>query len=166
MNLSENFTLKEFTKSSTATRLGIDNTPTIGALENLSALCYNVLQPLRETVGRIKITSGYRSPELNAAIRGSAKSQHCKGEAADIEAYDYSNLELFNNISDNYDFDQLILEFYEPSDPHSGWVHVSYKATGNRNMKLAAVKENGTTVYKVINSPRDLIALFEEEDDE
>lgn len=156
IQISNNFSLKEFTRSVMAQRMGLDNHPSVDELENLSELCDNILQPLREQVGQIKILSGFRSVKLNAAVGGSSKSQHCKGEAADIEASNFGNKELFGFIADTFKFDQLILEFYAPGDPHSGWIHVSRKRAGNRGMKLAAVKENGKTIYKVINSKEDL----------
>ena len=149
MQLSKNFTLNEFTKSMTATRLGIDNTPQGEHLENAEALFENIVQPVRDYFGPTKINSGYRSPELNEAVGGSSNSQHCKGEAVDIECIGNSNYDVAVWIKDNLDFDQLILEFYTPGVPDSGWVHVSFsRMTLNRRSILTAMKENGKTVYK------------------
>jgi zinc D-Ala-D-Ala carboxypeptidase len=150
MRLSKNFTLQEFTKSQTALRQGIDNTPEGEHLEAAKALFENVVQPVREKFGPTVINSGYRGPALNEAVGGSAKSQHCKGEAVDIECPGVPNADIAQWIVDNLDFDQVILEFYTPGIPDSGWVHVSYRADGeNRKSILTAMKEDGKTVYKV-----------------
>ena len=146
--LSENFTLQEFTKSQTALRQGIDNTPGEEHLENAKALFTNVVQPVRDYGGVTGINSGYRGTELNEAVGGSSRSQHCKGEAVDIECPGTPNYDVASWIESNLDFDQLILEFYTPGIPDSGWVHVSYKSEGNRKSVLTAMKENGKTVYK------------------
>ena len=149
MKLSENFSLAEMIKSNTATRMGIDNSPSDEHLENLKLLCENVLQKVRDEHGPVRVSSGYRSPDLNAAIGGSTASQHSKGQAADFECSSISNYDLAVWIHDNLDYDQLILEFYTAGEPTSGWIHVSYKDGGNRKQALTAVKENGKTVYKV-----------------
>ena len=148
VRLSENFTLSEFTKSQTAERKGIDNTPGEEHLEAAKHLFSNVVQKVRDNFGVTVINSGYRGPELNEAIGGSERSQHCKGEAVDIECPGTANYDLAAWIQDNLDFDQLILEFYKPGIPDSGWVHVSYKSEGNRKSVLTAMKEDGKTVYK------------------
>jgi len=148
MQLSKNFTMAEFIKSDTATKLGIDNTPEGEHLEAAKALFENVVQKVRDHFGPTVLNSGYRCPELNAAVRGVATSQHCLGEAADIEVPGVANAELAEWIRDNLDFDQVILEFYTPGIPDSGWVHVSYKADGtNRNKCLTAARVDGKTVY-------------------
>ena len=148
MKLSENFTMAEFIKSDTANRLGIDNTPQGEHLENAKELFENVVQKVRDHFGPTVLNSGYRCPELNEAVRGSKTSQHCHGEAADIEVPGVANGELAQWIVDNLDFDQVILEFYTPGQPSSGWVHVSYKADGtNRNKALTASRIDGKTVY-------------------
>jgi len=148
MKLSNNFTLAEFTKSQTALRLDIDNTPEGEHLEAAKALFENVVQPVRDNFGPTVINSGYRGPRLNEAVGGSATSQHCKGEAVDIECPGVPNAEVAEWILENLDFDQLILEFYTKGVPDSGWVHVSYKADGeNRKSVLTALKENGKTKY-------------------
>ena len=146
--LSKNFTLTEFTKSQTALRQGIDNTPGEEHLASAKSLFGNVVQPVRDHFGPTVINSGYRGPALNEAVGGQSKSQHCKGEAADIECPGTPNYDVAKWIEENLDFDQLILEFYTPGIPDSGWVHVSYKAEGNRKSVLTAMKENGKTVYK------------------
>lgn len=148
MRLSENFTLAEYTKSQTASRKGIDNTPGEEHLAAAKELFENVVQKVRDHFGPTVITSGYRSPALNEAIGGSATSQHSKGEAADLEVPGVATAEVVQWISDNLDYDQLILEFYTPGETNSGWVHVSYKADGsNRNQDLTAAKVNGKTEY-------------------
>ena len=149
MKLSKNFTLKEFTKSQTAERRGIDNTPNDEHLENAEFLFGNVVQKVRDNFGPTTINSGYRGPELNEAVGGSSKSQHCHGQAADIEVPGVSNYEVAKWITENCDFDQVILEFWESGIPDSGWVHVSYKKEGNRKSILTAMKEGSKTVYKV-----------------
>jgi len=150
MRLSENFTMAEFTKSQTAERRGIDNTPEGEHLEAAKALFENVVQPVRDHFGPTVINSGYRSPELNEAVGGSSRSQHCKGQAADIEVPGVANAELAEWIRDNLEFDQLILEFYTPGIPDSGWVHVSYLADGdNRGECLTAARIDGKTEYSV-----------------
>jgi len=150
LRLSKNFHLNEFIKSSTAERMGIDNSPaTTEHLINLSVLAHAILQPVREEFGIIRINSGYRSPALNKAVGGSKTSQHCNGEAADFESTKISNPDLAKWISENLIFDQLILEFYDGKDPNSGWVHCSYKKDDtNRGSILTALRVNGKTQYK------------------
>lgn len=148
MKLSQNFTITEFTKSQTALRQGIDNTPQDKHLEAAKLLFEKVVQPVRNEFGPTTINSGYRGKELNKAVGGSSRSQHCKGEAADIEVPGVANAIIAEWIEANCDFDQLILEFYTPGVPDSGWVHVSYKDSGNRKKINTAMKENGKTVYK------------------
>ena len=148
MNLSANFTLKELTKSDTATRLGLDNTPDDEALENLKTLCEMVLQPVREHYGKsVTVNSAYRSPESNAAVGGSKPSDHCKGMAADIEIVGVANADLAQWIMDNLEYTQLILEFYTPGIPDSGWVHVSYDPNNLKKQELTATKVAGKTTY-------------------
>lgn len=150
MQMSKNFTLQEFTKSQTAVRKGINNTPRGLHLHNAEKLIQNVIQKVRDHFGPTVINSGYRSPELNSAVGGSPKSQHCKGEAADIEVPGVPNADVASWIRDNLDFDQLILEFYTPGVPDSGWVHVSYKADGsNRQSILTATRVDGETKYSL-----------------
>ena len=147
MNLSKNFTLKELTLSQEGERKGIDNTPSQDIVKNLTALCANVLQPLRDKVGTITVSSGYRSPTLNSAIGGAKNSDHTKGMAADIEAVSMNNYDLAFFISKHFKYTQLILEFYRAGEPNSGWVHVSYNPDDLKCQNLTAVKQNGKTVY-------------------
>lgn len=147
MKLSKNFSLAELTKSEAATRLDLDNTPTLQVIENLTALVENVLQPVRDKFGPVVVTSGYRSPDVNKAIGGSATSDHCKGQAADFEVLGKDNRELAIWIAENMQFTQLILEFYKPGVPDSGWVHCSYDAGNLKRQVLTAEKVNGKTVY-------------------
>ena len=148
VRLSKNFSLQEYTKSQTATRQGLDNTPNEEHLASAKLLFENVVQKVRDHFGVTVINSGYRGPALNTAVGGSSNSQHCKGEAVDIECPGTSNYDVAKWIEDNLDFDQLILEFITLGIPDSGWVHVSYKSEGNRKQSLTAMKENGKTVYK------------------
>ena len=149
MKLSENFSLNELTKSQTATRKGINNTPGDNEKENLKSLSINILQKIRDHYKKpVRVTSGYRSPELCKAIGSSVKSQHAKGEAADFEITGVDNFDLAIWISKNLEFDQLISEFYKDQHPDSGWVHCSYKADGtNRKQVLTAYKEGSKTRY-------------------
>ena len=158
MNLTRNFTLSELTKSDTAIRKGIDNTPNADQVEKLKLLCENILQPVRDHFGRVKVTSGYRSPELCAAIGSSVNSQHAKAEAADFEVMGTDNAELADWIYANLEFDQLILEFYTPGEPNSGWIHCSYTTDQPRKQFLHAYKSEGKTKYKpVIGKAKDLV---------
>ena len=152
MKFSSNFSLAELIKSQTATRKGIDNTPSPGHQDNLKSLCTHVLQPVREHFGRVvTVSSGYRSPELCTAIGSKTTSQHAKGEAADFEIFGVSNKELADYINETLDYDQLILEFWNESDPNSGWVHCSYSEANNRKQYLKAYKdENNKTCYAPI----------------
>ena len=148
MNLSANFSLHELTKSETALRMGFDNTPDDEATENLRLLCEKVLQPVRDHFGKgVKVNSAYRSPESNAAVGGSKTSDHCKGMAADIEIPGVANAELAQWIMDNLEYTQLILEFYTPGIPDSGWVHVSYDPANLKKQELTATKVAGKTTY-------------------
>ena len=151
MNLTENFSLNELTKSQTAERKGIDNTPSTEHQENLRSLCEMILQPIRDHFGQVvSVSSGYRSPELCVAIGSSTKSQHASGCAADFEIFGVSNKELADYIDENLDYDQLILEYWKESDPNSGWVHCSFNTQGNRKQYLRAYKENGSTKYEPV----------------
>lgn len=161
--LSNNFMLHEFVKSQTASREGIDNWPEDEeVVNNLEALCKNILQPVREHMARpININSGYRSFELEKVVcaksierwiangRGTvdeylARKQHPTGNASDIEINGFSNLELAIWIRDNLEFDQLILEFFDPAKgQNSGWVHVSFNEGNNRKQTLT-INSNGT----------------------
>ena len=131
MKLSEHFSLAEMTKSQTAIRMGIDNSPDSTQIDSLRNLCVVVLEPIRAYMSSTPFSpsSGFRSVELNTEIGGSKGSQHCLGEAADIEVPGVSNLSLAWWIRSHIDFDQLILEYFNPDDPSSGWVHVSVRNT-------------------------------------
>lgn len=150
--ISKHISYKEGVYSTTADRLGIDNTPSSYALQNMELLAEKIFEPLREYVnGPIAINSFYRSPELNQAIGGSSKSQHCEGRAIDIDdTYGYmSNKDMYNYIKNNLDYDQLIWEFGDNNNPN--WVHVSYVDSDfNRQRCLKAYKEDGKTKYMVI----------------
>ena len=150
MKLTENFSLLELTKSQTAERKGIDNTPGPEHQENLQSLCTHVLQPIRDHFGQVvSISSGYRSPELCTAIGSKITSQHAKGEAADFEIFGVSNKELAAWIHYNINYDQLILEYWKGEDePNSGWVHCSYSENQKRRQYLKAVKIDGSTKYE------------------
>lgn len=138
MKLTKNFSLHEFTRSQTATRRGIKNHPDAKKIAALKLLCEKVLQPVRDHYGKpLRISSGYRSPALNRAIGGASNSQHAKGEAADFEIPGVSNIEVCRWMEANLNYDQLILEFYRPGEPNSGWVHVSYREP-YRNQELTA----------------------------
>ena len=146
--LTANFSLHELTKSETALRMGFDNAPDAEATENLRLLCEKVLQPVRDHYGKgVKVNSGFRSPESNAAVGGSKTSDHCLGRAADIEIPGVPNAELAQWIMDNLDYTQLILEFYTPGIPDSGWVHVSYDPDNLKKQELTATKVAGKTQY-------------------
>jgi len=155
MKLSKNFSLAELTKSQTAERMGMDNNPSEGEVENLRLLCERVLQPVRDHFNKVvTISSGYRNEILSKKIGSSSKSQHCKGMAADFEIFSVPNNEVSDWIKENLMFDQLILEYYTPGEPNSGWIHCSYNPEVNANRKeyLMAIKnqETGKTEYKPI----------------
>jgi len=158
MNLSRNFSLQELIKSDTAIRKGIDNNPNSDQIEKLKALCENILQPVRDHFGRVKVTSGYRSPELCTAIGSSVNSQHARAEAADFEVVGTDNAELADWIHSNLSYDQLILEYYTPGEPNSGWIHCSYIPEGSRAQFMHAYRQEGKTKYKpIIGKATDLI---------
>lgn len=152
MKLSKNFSLSEFTKSNTAIRRGLDNNPTAEHIHNLVWLCENILQPLRDELGvSIRVTSGYRGEELNAAIGGSSTSDHCKGAGADCELWinGYEdNAKLFNvlRIMD-LPVKQVIWEFGDEDQP--SWVHIAGVKGDDRREYLQAYKEGGKTKYKI-----------------
>ena len=151
MKLTSNFSLSELTKSQTAERKGIDNTPSPEHQENLKLLCESVLQPVRDHFGKVvTISSGYRSPELCTAIGSKITSQHAKGQAADFEIFGVSNKALADYIDSELYYDQLILEYWNESDPNSGWVHCSFSEGNNRRQYLRAYKEDGKTKYEPV----------------
>lgn len=152
MRLSKNFTLAELTRSNTATRLGIFNTPCYEHLQSLQRLITKLIQPMRDELGAIRISSGYRSPELNRAISGSLKSQHCKGEALDLQFWKdgmMCNKAIYDWVkSSGLEFDQMINEY------DFAWVHVSLKENKNRKQILEAYKdEDGDSQYRY---PKDM----------
>ena len=146
MRLSKNFVLSEITHSNTAKRLGIENGPNKEHLQSLQRTVSNLLQPIRDALGPIRISSGYRNPSLNRAIGGSVSSQHCKGEALDLQFWEVGQM---NNkviydwiIKSDIEFDQMINEF------DFAWIHISLKDKGNRKQVLEACKnEDGDTKY-------------------
>jgi hypothetical protein len=144
MKLSANFSLAELTKTNVRQ---FDNTPSMQVIDNLQVLVDSVLQPIRNKFGPVTVTSGYRSPEVNKAIGGSATSDHCFGFAADFEVAGVDNKELARWVADNLKFKQLILEFYTKGVPDSGWVHVSYDKTNLTQKVMTATKVGGRTVY-------------------
>ena len=145
MYITKHLTIKEVTKSNTADRLGINNMPTEEHLENLKAVAHYIFEPIREHFGvPIGISSGYRSEELNKAVKGSKTSQHCNGQALDIDADIFgkvTNKEIFDFILKNLKFTQLIWEFGTDENPN--WVHVSYDKTNLKKQTLKAVKGKG-----------------------
>jgi zinc D-Ala-D-Ala carboxypeptidase len=148
MQLTNNFSLAEMVKSDTALRHDMDNTPGEVEIANLKTLCEKVLQPIRDHFQKgVKVNSGFRHPEVNAKVGGSKTSDHCKGQAADIEIPGVANADLAQHIVDTYDFTQVILEFYTPGIPDSGWVHVSYDPANLKKQVLTATKKDGKTVY-------------------
>jgi hypothetical protein len=149
MQLSKNLALAEVTRSETAKRRGISNMPTPEHIENFKKLAENIFQPIRDHFGApIHLSSGYRSAALNKAVGGSSSSQHCKGEAIDIDmdGTAITNKQIFDFIKANLNFDQLIWEFGTDTNPD--WVHVSYNSDGaQRKQILKAVKAGGATKY-------------------
>ena len=159
MRLSKNFTLKELTRSNTALRLGIDNEPSKEGILKLTLLATSLLQPLRNVVGSLRITSGYRSPQLSEVIGSSSNSQHCRYEAVDMQYVKrgkMDNIKIYDALIDlDLDYDQCILEFgnatehIHPTEPD--WIHLSWKVVDNRRQTLVAYKdENNKTKYRPI----------------
>ena len=149
MKLSQNFSLRELTKSQTAERKGISNEPSEEHIENLKLLCTKILQPIRDEFGIVSVSSGYRSPALCEALGSKSTSQHARGQAADFECYGIANNKLFEWATKNLTFDQAILEFYT-GEPESGWIHMSYNEDNNRSETLRAFRENNKVVYQKI----------------
>jgi len=150
--ISKHISDREGVYSTTATRRGLDNTPDSEQLDNMKLLAKKIFEPLREWVGGpIRINSFFRGPELNTAIGGSNKSQHCKGQAMDVDdgGCNKTNAEMYKFIKDELEFDQMIWEFGDDNNPN--WVHVSYVSEdSNRNRCLKAYKDKGKTKYMVI----------------
>lgn len=143
MNLSPHFTLAEMTISQAAARHGLNNQPGPRAIAALTALCLNVLEPVREHFGSpVIVSSGYRARPVNAVIGGADNSQHCDGEAADFRVQGVANIDVCQWMMKHLTYDQLIYEFGA-----GGWVHVSYRTGGLRNQELSAVRRNGRAHY-------------------
>ena len=145
MRLTPNFHLREFTRSQTAARAGIPNEPSKNQIATLRFWCEEIGEPARERFDApVRISSGFRSPALNKAVGGSPNSQHQRGEAADFEVVGHSNLEVARFVRDELFFDQLILEFWDGRDPHSGWIHCSVtRGCRARGEVLQMVKGKG-----------------------
>ena len=155
MKLTKNFSLAELTKSQTAERLGIKNEPNTEQVVRLTNLCENILQKVRNVHGIVTVSSGFRCAQLSEAVGSKSTSAHCANgpdlvAAADFECIgSIGNYDLAVWISENLDFDQLILEFYDGVDPNSGWIHCSYKRDGsNRKDVLTALKQKGKVKYE------------------
>ena len=162
MFLSKNFTLKELTRSNTALRLGINNEPSKEGIYKLTLLATQILQPLRDCLGALRVTSGYRSPELNKALGGSFRtdengnyvpvSQHCKYEAVDLQYFKrgkMDNIKIYQALKElALPFDQLILEFYDGVDPNRGWVHVSYVSEEANRREALIYNKSGYSFFE------------------
>ena len=144
MQLSAHFTLAELTRTST----GLDNTCPPALLPKLELLCVHILEPVREYFGRpVRVNSGYRAPKVNLAVGSKPSSQHAKAEAVDFEVPGVRNLVVAQFVRDELDFDQLIGEAFRANDPAAGWVHASYKASGNRRSVLTMTLGSHGPVY-------------------
>jgi hypothetical protein len=151
MDLTPNFKLWEFITSPTADRLGLDNIPSTQEIANLVQLCDQILQPARNVLGPLRISSGYRSSALNKAVGGAKSSDHLTGFAADIIPISVGTRKFAEWVVKNCNFDQVILEFGTPNEPN--WIHISADP-GNRKQILRASKSSsGKTVYKAITLP-------------
>lgn len=154
MQLSQHFSLRELTRSDTGIRLNIDNTPTPEHLANLILVCENILEPVRKVFGPVRVNSGYRCLALNMAINPMTStikklSKHCTGQAVDFEVEGITNARLAEWCRDNLpEYEQIILEFYTPGDPNSGWVHVGYVVGAQKKSILTATRINGKTTYE------------------
>ncbi len=161
MKLSEHLALSEVIRSESAKRKGVSNMPTDAHIANFKLLAEKVFEPIRNHFGKpIHISSGYRSEALNKVIGGSKSSQHCSGEAIDIDmdgnAHGITNKMIFDYIKDNLEFDQLIAEF--PEKGNLSWVHVSYESTGKQRKQILVAKKVGSsTKYTTYASDKDLI---------
>ena len=161
MRLSKNFTLKELTRSNTALRLGIDNEPSKEGIYKLTLLATQILQPLRDSLGALRVTSGYRSFVLSEAIGSSSRSQHCRYEAVDLQYFKrgkMDNIKIYHALKElALPFDQVILEFGDATeyvDPENpAWVHLSYTINDNRCQELVAYKDiNNKTKYRTVTN--------------
>ena len=150
MRISKNISYRESIHSNTAKRRGIDNSPKAEHIDNMRLVAEKVFEPLREWVGGpIKVNSFYRSEATNRAVGGTGKSQHCKGQAIDIDDVfgHKTNAEMYHYIKDNLEYDQIIWEFGDEYNPN--WIHISYDKNNNRNRALRAVKKGGRTKYEL-----------------
>ena len=137
MQLSKHFKLEEFTRSQIAARNNLSNIPGAGEVKNLENVCYEILEPVRAKFSKpIMINSGFRSLEVNRKLGSSDSSQHVKGQAVDFEIAGIHNLKVAHWVKENCDFDQLILEFYQPDLKNAGWVHVSYNEKGSNRKQV------------------------------
>ena len=161
MRLSKNFTLKELTRSNTALRLGIDNEPSKEGIYKLTLLATQILQPLRDCLGALRVTSGYRSPELCVALGSKISSQHAKYEAIDLQYFKrgrMDNIKIYQALKElALPFDQVILEFGDATeyiDPENpAWIHISYTLNDNRCQELVAYKDqNNKTKYRTVTN--------------
>jgi zinc D-Ala-D-Ala carboxypeptidase len=161
MRLSKNFTLKELTRSNTALRLGIDNEPSKEGIYKLTLLATQILQPLRDRLGALRVTSGYRSFVLSEAVGSSSRSQHCRYEAVDLQYFKrgkMDNIKIYQALKElGLPFDQVILEFGDATeyvDPENpAWVHLSYTINDNRCQELVAYKDiNNKTKYRTVTN--------------
>ena len=161
MFLSKNFTLKELTRSNTALRLGINNEPSKEGIYKLTLLATQILQPLRDCLGALRVTSGYRSPELCVALGSKISSQHAKYEAIDLQYFKrgrMDNIKIYQALKElALPFDQVILEFGDATeyvDPENpAWVHLSYTINDNRCQELVAYKDiNNKTKYRTVTN--------------
>jgi len=145
MRLSDHFSLWELTKSQTAIRNGIDNTPDEESIKNLKEVCAKILEPVRTHYGRpFTPSSGYRCLSLNQLLGSSDRSQHITGQAVDFEVPGVSNMDVARWVTNELAYDQLILEFYKEHDPHSGWIHCSCVEQGNRQQSMRFDGESST----------------------
>ena len=161
MRLSKNFTLKELTRSNTALRLGINNEPSKEGIYKLTLLATQILQPLRDSLGALRVTSGYRSFVLSEAIGSSSRSQHCRYEAVDLQYFKrgkMDNIKIYQALKElALPFDQVILEFGDATeyvDPENpAWIHLSYTINDNRCQELVAYKDiNNKTKYRTVTN--------------
>ena len=161
MFLSKNFTLKELTRSNTALRLGINNEPSKEGIYKLTLLATQILQPLRDSLGALRVTSGYRSPELCVALGSKISSQHAKYEAIDLQYFKrgkMDNIKIYHALKElALPFDQVILEFGDATeyvDPENpAWIHLSYTINDNRCQELVAYKDiNNKTKYRTVTN--------------
>jgi len=151
--ITPHFSYRELTRSDTALRLGIENTPTEEHLKNLTLLCVHVLEPIRKVWGPVRVNSGYRSLALNMSVNPMTStinklSRHCTGQAVDFEVDGIPNAQIAAWCRDHLpEYHQIILEFYTPGEPNSGWVHISFVEEFQKKECLTALRENGKTVY-------------------